>query len=348
MSGRFMSALQQHNQSIDNTYTNSRYAPLGNQTVGDPFPMYKQFGGNLTDWRPAGSRNSTAVKEYNLPTNTNFFRQALTQDAISFGNTNNAAWVSQTQALTNVGNPLLCNNNDDCKAYPGTTCNRNYENWPDAKGNQSGAYCSQTVYPELANGGYHRKNVLQGGIGRACRSNGDCGEGYSCNQTVDFVGKNVQQTGYCAQQYQCPDGSVHYLGYPYNSGIPQPPARDQNRGGQGYQTKEECTKYANAQQDCVRSEGGAWYATYPGYCPVPATMRQGGPRGPIGMSSAGEVQGGFSIPAYATNGSSGWGGRHAGFESWRINGSVGDSSGSMQEAWNYARSLDPNPGFQRP
>lgn len=337
---RYMATLNQYNQSVNNTYTNSRYAPLGDQKVGDPFPLYKQYGGMMTDWRSSGSRNSTAVKEFNLPTNTTSFRQALTQDAIGFGNNNNAAWVSQTQTISNVGNPLLCNNNDDCKAYPGSTCNANYEPWPNAKGNQSGAYCSYTIYPELTESGYHRKDITQGGIGRACRSNGDCGEGYSCNQTVDFVGRNVQQTGYCAQQYQCPDGSIHYLGYPYNSGIPQPPPKDQNRKGMGYNSKEECSKYANAQQDCVRSSHGSWYATYPGYCPVPATMRQGGPRGPVPMASQGEVSQGFSIPAYASSGASNWGTRHAAFESWKVNAGAG-GEGGMQEAWNYAKSLDP-------
>lgn len=347
MSGRYMSALQQENQSINNYYTNSRYAPTGDQQVGLPFPMYKQYGGLMTDWRPAGSRASTLMKEANLPTNTNFFRQAMTQNAIGLGNTNNVAWVSQTQSLQNVGNPLLCNNNADCSAYPGTTCNKNYESWPDAKGNQSGAFCSQTVYPELQDGVYHRKDISQGGIGRACQSDSDCGSGYSCNNNTDFVGKNIQQTGFCAQKYQCPDGSTHYLGYPYNSGIPQPPPREQNRKGQGYSSKEECQRFANAQQDCVASQSGSWYATYPGYCPVPANMRQGGPKGPIPMSSPSEVSQGFSIPAYATNNSSNWGSKTAGFESWKLTGNLkGHQEDSMQSAWSYAKSLDPNPGFR--
>ena len=49
--------------------------------------------------------------------------------------------------------------------------------------------------------------------------------------------KLIQQTGYCAQRYQCPDGSINFLGTPYNSGIPQPPPMNQNNNGQGRQNK---------------------------------------------------------------------------------------------------------------
>ena len=333
-SARYSATLNREKDSINNYYTNSRYAPTGDQQVGVPFPLYKQYGGLMTDWRPAGSRNSTLVKQYNLPTTTNFFRQAMTQNSVGMGTNNNAAWVQQTQTLQNVGNSLLCNSDADCGPWPGTTCNRNYEPWPDAKGNQSGAYCSVTKYPELEGGRYFRKNINEGGIGRGCSTDNDCGEGYSCNNQVDFNGKNIQQTGFCAQ-------------YPYNSGIPKPPPMEQNNKGAGYATEQACAMVASSQQDCVRNSNGAWYAVYPGYCPVPADLREGGPRGPVMTSGPRDLAQGFHIPAYATNNASNWGSskQTRAFESWNVASSVangGIQDGSI-EAWKYTKSLNPRP-----
>ncbi len=346
-SARYSAALVREKDSINNYYTNSRYSPVGNQKVGAPFPLYKQYGGLMTDWRPSGSTNSTLMKQYNLPTNTNFFRNAMVQNSIGLGNNGNAAWVQQTQSLQNVSNSLLCNSNSDCDAWPGTTCNQNYEPWPDAKGNQSGAYCAVTKYPELDGGKYFRKNINEGGIGRACTTDNDCGSGYSCNNQVDFNGKNVQQTGYCAQKYECPDGTSHYLGYPYNSGIPKPPPMEQNRNGDGYPNKGSCESAASSQQNCVKGPNGAWYAVYPGYCPLPADLREGGPRGPVMTSSPKEVSQGFFIPAYQTNNASNWGSskQTRAFESWNVSSSVengGIEDGSI-EAWKYVKSLNPRP-----
>jgi len=341
-SARYFATLTRDKDSIDNYYTNSRYAPTGDQQVGVPFPSYKQYGGLMTDWRPAGSRNSTLVKQYNLPTNTNFFRQAMTQNSVGMGANNNVAWVQQTQTLQNVGNSLLCNSDADCGPWPGTTCNKNYEPWPNAKGNQSGAYCAITKYPELESGKYVRKNINEGGIGRGCTTDNDCGQGYSCNNEVDFNGKNVQQTGFCAQKYECPAGSSHYLGYPYNSGIPQPPPLGQNNKGAGYTTEQACEAVVNAQQDCVRAPNGAWYAVYPGYCPVPADLREGGPRGPVMTSGPRDLAQGFHIPAYATNNASNWGAEKKPFESWKISSSiVGGLPTGSTEAWSYTKSLNP-------
>jgi hypothetical protein len=177
----FMASANKELQSFNNTYTNSRYAPTGNQTTGKPFPSYKEFGGRLTDWRSSGSRESTWKKEFNLPTNNNFFRTAVTADALNLGNSDNASWVSSTQTLGNVVGSLGCNNNADCGPYSGTTCNSNYENWPDAHGNQSGGYCATTIYPELGGvgpsggGKYNRKLANEGGIGRGCTTNAECG-----------------------------------------------------------------------------------------------------------------------------------------------------------------------------
>lgn len=343
----FAATLQQQNNSIDNYYTNARYSPTGDQQTGQPFPAYKQYAGSIfTDWHPSGSRDATYMKQFNLPTNTNLFRQAFTQSGVGVANDLNTAWVQQSQSLATVGNPVLCTSNADCAPYPGTTCNANYEPWPGAKGNQSGSFCSTTVYPELANGNYFRKNTNQGGIGRGCSTDSDCGEGYSCNNEVDFNGASVQQTGYCSQRYQCPDGSAHFLGYPYGAGIPQPPPPNQNNNGAGYQTQDQCKMVASSQQDCVRGGNGMWYAVYPGYCPVPSSLREGGPRGPIMTSSPQQLKQGIYIPGYATNNASNWGSNQkvASFESWSLgNPQPNENGGSMNQAFSYATSLDPRP-----
>ena len=337
-------AQQEIQQNNNNDYVNARYAPINRQRVGDWFPAFRQSAGQtFTDWTPSGSTESTWKKEYNLPTNDNFFRSAVTGDAIGLGNSQLQAWTTRSQTLSTHGSTMFCTQDSDCGAWPGTTCNANYEDWPDAKGNQSGSFCSTTVYPELMNGQYSRKLVNEGGIGRACSTDGDCGEGYSCNNEIDFNGKNVQQTGYCAQKYQCPDGKVRFLGTPYGSGIPQPPPYDQNNGGSGYGTKDECEANSSSQQNCVQGGQGGWYALFPGYCPVPANLREGSPQGNVMTSSPKNLRQGFTIPAYATNNASNFGSNQSvkAFTSWNMPSAVQDGS---TEAWSYARSLDPMPG----
>ena len=336
---------------FNNTYTNSRYAPQGNQKVGLPFPMYKEFGGRLTDWRSSGLQESTWKKEFGLPTNTNFFRTSVTADALNLGNANNSVWVKDTQTLKNVANTIGCNNNEDCEVWPGTTCNFNYENWPDAFGNQSGGYCSNTYYPEMKSnqghpspagtcGNFHRKLANEGGIGRACTTDADCGQGYACNNTYDFVGSNLQQSGYCAMTYACPDGSQHFLGTPWNSGIPIPPPKDQNNSGHGYDSKDVCLQNIVGKQDCVQDCNGRWFATYPGYCGVQQSLRQGVNTRTSGQRA--EVQG-FELPGFATTGSSNMGGvKTKAFTSWNIQSDIGGRS-TIQESEDYAQSLDPIP-----
>ena len=342
----FAAATKNEINNMNNVYTNARYAPTGAQHVGIPFPAYKQSAGQtFTDWRPAGSGASTIMKEFNLPTNTNFFRQAFIDDAVGIGNNQLSAWVNRSQTLATQGETMACNNNDDCSPWPGTTCNSNYEPWPDAKGNQSGSYCAVTLYPEMENGQYFRKLINEGGIGKACTTDGDCGQGYACNNETDFNGKNVQQTGYCAQTYQCPDGSSHYLGYPYNSGIPQPPPNNQNNDGQGYRSEGLCLQNALGQQNCVQGVNGSWYAIYPGYCPVPPNLRVDGPKGRVSTSSPNDIRTGFHIPAYATTNASNFGSNQStkAFTAWNIPSGIKDGS---IESWEYARSLDPKPpGF---
>lgn len=348
----FMAVANKELNQVNNTYINSRYAPQGQEKVGKPFLAYKEFGGRFTDYRPSGAVESTWKKEFNLPTNTNFFRTSVENDAINLGNAQNSSWVYQTQTLSNVGNYNLCNTNSDCDALPGTTCNRNYENWPDAHGNQSGSYCSKTYYPELTQNGnpvgpqgggtYHRLLTNQNGIGKACTTNNDCGQGYYCNNEYDFQGSNLQQTGYCSMKYTCPDGSTKYLGTPYNSGIPLVPPSEQNNGGKGYPSKEVCLNDALAQQDCVRADNNRWYAVYPGYCPIPSNLRKGGQKfSSVRTSNQQTVNQGFRIPSFATNQASSTGSKVQAFSTaWNQPSSVKDGT---NEALAYSMSINPLP-----
>ena len=351
-STNFMASANKELQTINNTYTNSRYAATGNQTVGKPFPAYKEFGGRFTDWRSSGLKESTWKKNFNLPTNDNFFRTSVIADALNIGNNENNAWVARSQTLANVGDTLGCNNNADCESWPGTTCNPNFENWPDAHGNQSGGFCSHTVYPELTNNGnpvgsegggiYNRQLANQGGIGRACSTDADCGQGYNCNNEYDFVGSNLQQSGYCAQKYKCPDGTEHFLGTPWNSGIPEPPPVEQNMNGQGYSTKDLCLNEARPQQNCVKSANGKWFAVFPGYCGVPPLLREGNkPYGNVRTTSPSNAKQGLRIPAYATNNASSMGSNVQAFYTWNIPTNVNQEA--TREASNYSFSLDPIP-----
>jgi hypothetical protein len=347
-----MATAKKELKSFNNTYTNSRYAPVGNQTTGQPFPSYKDFGGRMTDWSPSGSRESTWKKEFNLPTNDSFFRTAVTADAINLGNAETSAWVARTQTLSNAGDTLSCVNNSDCESWKGSTCNGQYENWPDAHGNQSGGYCSTTFYPELVTGGpggakpvgpsgggqYVRKLANEGGIGRGCTTDAECGQGYGCNNEYDFNGSNLQQTGYCAQTFKCPDGKTHYLGTPWNSGIPQPPPADQNMNGQGYASKQMCNNFAMPQQDCVKSGNGKWFAVYPGYCGVAPNLRSAS--GDVRTSNIVTQDKGFKIPAFATNKSSAMGSKTQAFTTWNI--PSGTKTGSS-EALKYSRAINPVP-----
>lgn len=343
VASNFAAAAYQELGQNNNTYINSRYAPQGNQEVGMPFPLFRQPAYYFTQWGPSPDTESTWKKQFNLPTNTNLFRRAVEGDAINLGNQQLNAWVYRTQTLGNNGDTIFCTNNQDCSPWPGTTCNSNYENWPDAKGNQSGSFCSYTVYPELEGGGYHRKNANQGGIGKNCRTDQDCGEGYRCNNQYDIQGRSIQQAGYCSQMYTCPDGSQRYMGYPYNSGIPQPPPPHQNRNGQGYPTYDDCLDNALGQQNCVTGPGGAWFAVYPGYCPVPPSKREGGnPQGSIPSTQPQEAQMGFVIPAYATNMASKTGGEKvASFNTaWAQPQQIQDgTTGALQ----YSLSINPIP-----
>jgi hypothetical protein len=298
-------SLTNVNENLNQSnYLNARYAPTGNESYGLPFLSFKEVGARFTQNYPVALSMSTLKKQMNLPTDTNTFRDAVIGDAVSLQNIGNKNWVYATQTLTNPSvDTQFCTTDLDCKPLgPKFTCNSNFENWQDSFGNQSGSVCVYTAYPEVENstGTYQRKNEKEGGIGKMCRSDNDCGQGYSCNLENNMFGSSIQQTGYCAQKYSCPDGSSKFLGYPYNSSVPIAPPSYQNNNGSGYATEKECNANMNGAQKCV-NYNGTWMALYPGYCPIAASRRQGGPQGALPSTSMNQYQQGFSIPAYATS-----------------------------------------------
>lgn len=338
MQAQFAASAYKNIDSVDDTYVNARYAPVGNEKVGMPFPLFKQPAYYNTDYTPAGQTPANLKRRMDLPTNNTLFRNTVQGDGVGLQNKQNNAWVYRTQTLANNGDTLACRNNADCEPWTGTTCNPQFMSWNDAKGNQ-GNYCSVTKYPELENGKFHRKDAYAGGIGKSCKTDDDCGSGYLCNNETDMFGKNIQQTGFCSQQYDCPDGS-HYMGYPYGAGTPISPPPGQNNGGRGYNTKAECVDVKLAQQDCKQDANHKWFATYPGYCPVVSNLRS--PSGMLPQSSMATVTQGIKIPAYATNQASFIGKPNNAFISWNLNASpslVGEMSGPLK----YELAINPNP-----
>ncbi len=340
MQAQFQAAAYKDiNEANENDYVNARYAKIGSQSVGTPFPLFRQPGSYLTSWASSGQTSSNLKRQMNLPTDNTLFRNTQQADGVSLQNKENVAWLYRSQTLMNNGDTIACRNNTDCSSWPGTTCNPQFMSWSDAKGNQ-GNYCSVTKYPEMEGGIYFRKGTNQGGIGKGCTTNNDCGSGYACNNVTDMFGKNVQQTGYCAQVYQCPDGE-HFLGYPYNSGVPIVPPLNQNNNGHGYSSEDECKNNKLAQQDCKQDIKGNWFATYPGYCPVPTNLRSGGTAyGMLPSSSMATQEEGIKINAYATNRSSTIGKPLSAFTSWNINANVANAH-EMSEPMNYELSINP-------
>ena len=331
-------------------YIGPRYAPTGDQTVGDPFPSFRDYAGRNTQWQPVSASMSTLKKQMNLPNNNTYFRNGMINNAIGTGNKSLHNWVDSTQGLDNVSfDTMYCTSDSACNSKgPGFTCNSNYEPWPDSNGNQSGSVCSFTAYPEIDSGKYIRKHNHQGGIGKACTTDNDCAKDsngnqlYFCNNITDFVGSQVQQTGYCAHKYDCGDGKDRYVGYPYNSGIPFVPPVNQNNNGQGYSTAAECANNAMAQQNCVQMNG-AYFATYPGYCPVGATLRKGGPQGALHVTNQQELEMGFSIPSWATNQQSFLGGSGVNTKVANAFNSGSLGTGGMNEPRNYDLAMNPRP-----
>jgi hypothetical protein len=348
MQGQFEAAAYKDIERLNkDDYVGPRYAPIGNQTVGEPFPLYKMYGGSMTDWTPSGQQQSNLKRQMNLPTNNTLFRNTQESAGVKLQNIQNNAWLYRSQTLANNGDPMSCVNNADCESHPGTTCNTQFQSWPSAKGNQ-GNYCAVTKYPELDSGYYIRKNASEGGIGKGCTSDNDCATefGYFCNNETDMFGKNVQGTSFCAQTYDCPDGSKHYLGYPYGSSIPVTPPKDQNKNGRGFDSLESCNLYIrdfvmNGAQVCKPDADGKYFVVYPGYCPMPANARQGSrPAGALLSSGSASIDGGITIPSYATNAKSSITKPSRAFTAWNINADVRDLN-QMSGPLQYELSINP-------
>jgi len=340
--GMFEAAAYQDFKEIDESgdYTNARFARTGDQEVGDPFPLYKQPAYYFTAYGSAGEASSNLRRQMNLPTNNTLFRNAQQELGVDLQNKQNNAWVFRTQTLANNGDIIACRNNTDCASWPGTTCNAQYSGWDSSFGNQ-GNYCATTLYPELKDGKYFRKSINDRGIGQGCNKDTDCAEGYFCNNETDVFGKNRQQTGYCAQTYTCPDGSNHFLGYPYNSGIPITPPPGQNNNGRGYRSVQECTTDKLAQQDCVRDDSGNWFATYPGYCPVATNLRSNNnPQGALATSSARTVDKGIVIPSFVNSKSSSIGSALGTLPAWSLNSEI-NTMHQMSSPLEYELSINP-------
>ncbi len=290
---------------FDNEYTNARYAPKNGEKVGAPFMLYKQPADYMTDWNPSSQAISNLKKQTNLPTDNTRFRNITSANGVNLQNNTNINWVQDTQGLYNVNSYKSCSTDADCANIPGTKCNPNFQSWGTAFGNQ-GNYCAKVSYPELESGNYIRTDASGGGIGKACNTDNDCDRtsGYYCNNQTDIFGKNVQQTGYCSQKYDCGEQGSYFLGYPYNASSPINPPKDQNNGGQGYTSPDECNNVKSAMQECVKSNNGNWFATYPGFCPMPASLRSGGNRNgalPSANNSVSADRQEIKIPAYASN-----------------------------------------------
>jgi hypothetical protein len=344
----FAMALSNDIKAINTDTLNcARYAPTGSQSTGIPFCSYKDYGGRMTDWNPAGSAGSVIALEMNAPTNNTMVRTGMINDGIGIVDDSNKDYVWASQTLANIGGSCSVGSSVCQEVYgKNSGCNANYNDWDDAAGNQPGPRCVVTRYPELASGSFVRKDVNQGGIGRACRTSNDCGAGYNCKTNANTFGSG-DQVGYCAQVFDCQDGIERHVQYPQGAGIPRPPAPGQNNGGRGYKTHEECLNNQEGGQMCV-SHNGAHFATYPGYCPQASNLREGTPQGALRTTSASQQKAGFTIPAYATNGASSTGGSGAqqAFSSWNIQSNINNKS-SMQEPLAYSLRLNPRvPGGQ--
>lgn len=340
MQGQFRAAAMKDNNEAEKAgYPNARFAPTGNETVGKPFPLFRQSGAYFTDWSSSGQTNSLYNLQRNVKTDSLMASNAMQSDAVSQATQQNVAMVNRTQTLSNNGQPVACRNDADCNPYPGTTCNPQYQDWDSAAGNQ-GNFCSYTVYPEIGEEGFKRKTTNQGGIGRACTHNGDCGEGYFCNNETDVFGKNIQQTGFCSQTYNCPDGTKKFMGYPYGAGEPVVPPKNQNNNGRGYSSKEECTNNSLAQQNCVQNKG-RWFATYPGVCPVVPSLRRGA--NPLGaFSTSPPSQQAIIMPGYATTGPSKFSSAPQAFSAWNMN-AVSSKYNEEKSPLQYSLSINPRP-----
>jgi hypothetical protein len=312
---------------------------------GGAFMAYKNSSGRYTQHQPTSSSVSSLKQQMNLPTSTSQFRRGLQDSAVNIGNDGNKDWVFTTQTLAGPSaDSLLCTSDADCGALAGYSCNSNFQNWNDSYGNQSGSTCAYTMYPELKDGVYNRKLSNEGGIGRACFSDEGCNTaaGYSCNNETDLFGSHIQQNGFCAQKYTCPDGKERYLGTPSNSAVPMEPSKSQNMKGAGYSTLDECRSNSKAQQNCIQDKSGAYFAVFPGYCPTVASLRKdpSAGTGALQTSSMNQVNTGFTIPGYHMSlSSSNFGSKKGALSAFNMSGAKHEMSEPLQ----YSLSINPKP-----
>lgn len=333
------------NKTKSDDYLNARFAPTEENPDGAAFLNYKEFGGRFTDWTSSGNTVSNMKNEMRTPTNNTLFRGALTNNGVTLQNNQNSAWAYKTLTLANNGGVRSCVSDAECSQFPGTTCNTTHQDWDEVHGNQ-GNSCLPTFYPELQTGTYFRKNRNEGGIGKSCNDDKDCGSGYSCNNSVNTFGKNNQQTGYCAQTYDC-GGSAgkKFLGYPIGASKPVSPPLEQNNNGKGYSTKKQCNDEKLAEQKCVSDERGKWFATYPGYCPIEREITNGStPLGAFSSSSVGAVNSGIGIPSlpmFGIVGSSYNKPKQLGaFSAWNSSDSQGSSNMNTSEPMMYEMKIN--------
>jgi hypothetical protein len=332
-------------ENDSNGYVNARYSPTNPNEVGKPFPSYKQSAAQtFTNFKPSSDWVNQTKNRLNLPFNNNLYRQSVIDDGIDLMNENLNSWVNKSQTLGSTDGFYSCNSDSDCISYPGTTCNSGFMNWEESYGNQPGSFCSKTVYPEMMSGNFERKNSNQGGIGKSCENDTECGDGYYCNTTSNVFGGNVQQTGFCTNVYKC-DGSEQkrFMGIVNNSGIPLPPPKNQNNFGNGYQTIKECESNKQPLQHCVKNKN-KFFATYPAYCPIQNNLRSNGnPKGNIRTTNSREIDNGFVIPKYINVKQSNLGGKDVkAFSGYNIMSNLSYDNGSI-DAFNYFKKHDPIP-----
>lgn len=338
------------NQKGGGSNVNYNLPTFGND---NEFMNYKQPAAYMTQWSTVNQDAGMVALSANVPLDRIAQQNLMTNNGVNLTNNVLKNWTYSTQTLDNVGfntnGVKQCTSNDSCAPLNDGnglyTCNPNYQTWEDAVGQQTGSICSRTIYPELlwvddnGNKGYNRKLQNEGGIGKSCVTNNDCGEGYECNNSTNTFGSNNQQTGYCAQTFMCPDGKKRFLGTPYNSLIPIVPPRDQNNGGKGYTTLEECQDNSSSSQHCVQHKGN-FFAVYPGYCPIPSVLRQNGnPQGAfVSFKTSSEENTGFVIPPGVSNQLQ----HKYGFGSSKALGSLGSSTdtSSDNEPLAYIQSLN--------
>lgn len=297
-------ALGALNQSGKGSDVNYNLPVYGNN---NPFINFRQPAVYNTQWSTVNQDASILALAANVPLDRVAQQSLMTGSGVKVMNNVLDKFTYATQTMDQPGFNIngVQQANSDAECPTGYTRNAHFKGWDEAVGQQTGPICSKTIYPELlwvdenGNKQYNRKLQNEGGIGKSCVTNNDCGEGYECNNSTNTFGSNNQQTGYCAQTYMCGDGKKRYLGTPNNSLLPVVPSKDQNNNGKGYSSYDECDSNASPSQNCVLHNGN-YFAVFPAYCPIPAVARENkNPQGALNFNTPAED--GFTIPAGLSN-----------------------------------------------